>query len=218
MAGDKLQVYLVDDHQFVLDGVNLLLMGVDNLEVAGMANNGDELESLIAEKAPDVIVMDIRMPGRTGIEMTAKLKQSHPEIRILVFSGNTPDEEILAALEAGADGFLPKNAKRDELITALQTVAGGKVYYSASVTRLVMQQMQQLRKKQEAPPKIELTEREIEIIQAFAEGLRYKEIADKLHISPNTVESHKVKILRKLGVSSIIEMVVYAMKKGLLEV
>ena len=189
-------------------------MGQEAFEVAGTANNGDQLEKLLETQVPDLILMDIRMPGRSGIEMTRLLKARHPDLKILIFSGNTPDEQILSALESGADGFVPKNVDRDELIKALNTVAGGQQYFPASVAALVMQQFQQ-EKKVENPS--ELTEREIEIIQGFSDGLRYKEIAAKLNISPYTVESHKVKIQKKLKVGTVIEMVKVAIKHGYIE-
>lgn len=213
MADHKFNIVLADDHQVVLDGIKVLLMGLSNIQVVGTANNGDELMALLPTVDTDLVILDVVMPGKSGIELLPELKKVYDGLRVIIFTGNAPEDSYLAAVEAGADGILPKNATREELVTAIETVMGGKPYFTEAVNQLLYTKFLQKDKTEEQA----FSEREIEIIQQFADGKSYKEIGESLFISRHTVESHKVRILKKMGVKTVIEMVKYAIKHEMIE-
>ncbi len=212
------RLLIVDDHQVVIDGLRLLLMGVADLEITGAANDGPGMWEQIEQMLPEVIILDVGLPGDSGITLLKALKDQYPTIRVIIFSGNTPQDYVYDALEAGADGVITKNASREELIEAIRVVEGGGNYFSKVITEIVMNGFQQQQKaKADLEPVVSLSDREIDIIRLFAGGFTYKEIAAQLDISRHTVESHKINILKKTGVKTVIEMVTYAIRHQLIE-
>lgn len=217
---EKINVILIDDHHIVRDGIKILLMNIKDIEVIGEASNGDELFELLKTADPDVLILDIVMPGMSGIEITAKVKREYPDVKVIILSANTEDDSVFDSLKAGAHGYLPKNAKREELLDAVYMVAAGNEYLSDSISHTVLRNFisrARTGNQQEKEKEATLTKREIEIVELFSDGLSYKEIADRLFISVRTVESHKNNIMEKLELKSIVDLVKYAIKNKIIE-
>lgn len=210
---------IVDDHSIVRDGIKALLMNVSNIDIIGEAADGTELFMLLNTLQPDIILLDISMPDYSGIEISKRLQNDY-NIKIIMLTADTSDESVQNALQSGAYGYLPKNTKREELIYAINKVNLGEEYIASSISSSVLKsyitKIRDLHSK-DSKSAIELSKREIEIIELFSEGLSFKEIADKLCISARTVESHKNNILQKLEVKSIMEMVKYAIKNNIIK-
>ncbi len=208
----KIRFILVDDHRVVRVGIRSMMIGQQLAEMIGEAHNADELFTLLKKELPNVVVMDIRMPGSlSGIEATRRVKKQYPKVKILILSGDTTQEYLIPAFQAGATGFLNKDCSRDTFLEALQKVYYGQNYFSDEDSGRIFQYFQQGGSQEDVYSSV-LTEREVEVIRAFAEGNSYKEIADKLSISPRTVETHKKNIMQKLELSNLADLVRYAIK------
>jgi len=208
----KIRFILVDDHRVVRVGIRSMMIGQQHVKMIGEARNADELFVLLEQEVPDVVVMDIRMPGSlSGIEATRRVKKQYPKVKILILSGDTTQDYLIPAFQAGATGFLNKDCSKDTFLEALQKVYYGQNYFSDEDSSRILQYFQQGGNGGNNYSSV-LTEREIEVIRAFAEGNSYKEIADKLSISPRTVETHKKNIMQKLELGSIADLVRYAIK------
>jgi DNA-binding NarL/FixJ family response regulator len=217
----KTKIFIVDDHQLVRDGIKALLEGEQNLEVVGEAADGISFYAQLETAKPDVILMDISLPGASGVEITAKLTESDPEIRVIILSMYTQDDFVLKALKAGAMGYLPKNTTREEMIAAIHSVVNGEEYLSEQISKVLLKSL--IRKAQQDPEEVredksQITARESEILRLLAEGLSNQDIADRLFISVRTVESHKNHIMQKLGIKSNIELVKYLARQGFIEI
>ncbi|MBT4729010.1 MAG: response regulator transcription factor, partial [Bacteroidetes bacterium] len=134
---DIIKVILVDDHDIVRDGINALLMIEENIEVIGEAANSDELFALLKEKTPDLLLLDIIMPGMSGLEVAKELNHNYPEIKIIILSSNLDEDSVFNAIQAGINGYLPKNVKKDELVTAIHQVSEGKDFYSDAISTMI---------------------------------------------------------------------------------
>ncbi len=214
---DKIKLILVDDHPIVRDGLKVLLMNVPNVEVIGEAADSIELFELLKSNHPDILLMDISMPNLSGIEITEKLNADESPIKIIMFTADASDESVFDALKAGALGYLPKNAKRVEILEAINKVYEGEEYLAESITSTVLKTYISRARRSEPDKNIELSKREIEIVELFSEGLTYKEIANHLYISTRTVESHKNNILEKLELKTIVDLVKYAIRNGIIK-
>ncbi|MCX6231696.1 MAG: response regulator transcription factor [Bacteroidetes bacterium] len=217
---DTIKIIIVDDHPIVRDGIKVLLMNVSNIEIIGEAADGNELFELLKTKVPDILIMDISMPDLSGIEITEKLKSEKSEIKVIMLTADKTDESVFDSLKAGALGYLPKNAKRDEIIDAINKVYEGEEYIAESITSTVLKTYISNARNlnyQDSKRNIELSKREIEIVELFSEGLSYKEIANRLYISTRTVESHKNNILEKLELKTIVDLVKYAIKNKIIK-
>jgi len=214
---NPIKILLAEDHDIVREGTRQLLEKARGLAVIGEAGDGEQAVWLAESLRPDVLVMDVRMPGLSGLEATRRIKARHPEIRVLILSAYEEDQYVFPLLEAGADGYLLKTAKGHELVDAIRAVHSGRKVLSPSITDRVVrhlaagQQGHQGSKMAEA-----LTEREVEVLRAVAEGRSNKEIADRLCLSINTVQVHLRNIFGKLGVSSRTEAVTCALREGLI--
>jgi DNA-binding NarL/FixJ family response regulator len=203
-----MRLMLVDDHAILRDGLKNLLEIEDDIEVVGEAESGEEAIKKIRDCRPNIILMDINMPNMNGIELTATLKTLHPHIKILVLTMHSHDEYFMAAIRAGADGYLLKDAPFDQVIHAIRTVARGESVIHPSMTKKLLSFHQQ---KQQTANKA-LTDREKDVLQGLVDGLSNKEIADKLFISDKTVKIHVSKIFKKLNVKSRSQVVIYAVQ------
>jgi DNA-binding NarL/FixJ family response regulator len=216
-----ISLVIVDDHQVVIDGLKVLLMSAGDIKVIGSANNGSQLFKILKNKEPDIIILDLVLPQTSGIDVLKQLQKSYQKIKIIVYTGNTPEDMIVEALENGALGILPKNSSQEELINAIRAVSQGYQYFGEKIThsiiRTFIHRSRSKSRYSEIPPET-LTKREQEIVKLFAEGHTYKEIAYKLNISTHTVESHKVNILNKLNLKTIIDLVKYAIKYKFIEI
>lgn len=218
---EKIKVILVDDHQIVRDGIKSLLAGAKEIEIIGEASEGNELLNILDNKKPDVLVMDISMPGMSGIELTRTVKERHPEIQVLILSMYTQEDFVLNAVSAGAKGYLPKNTTRTELLNAIVAINQGKQYFNEAISSILLNSyVSTVQKKATTDEKdsASLSVREIEILKLYVEGASNHEIADKLFISIRTVESHKNHMMQKLNIKSIVELVKYAIRNKIVEI
>ncbi|MFC8922927.1 response regulator [Cellulosimicrobium sp. NPDC057127] len=218
------RVLLVDDQALLRMGFRLVLESEPDLEVVGEASDGDVALDQVAALAPDVVLMDIRMPGTDGIEATRRVVAEHPSVRVLVLTTFDVDEYAFAALRAGASGFLLKNARPDELVDAIRTVASGSSVVAPRVVRRMLDLFaHHLPDRGDAPttgdaldPRLRsLTPRELDVLHGMAQGESNAEIADRLVLSPTTVKTHVGNVLAKLGVRDRVQAVIVAFESGL---
>ncbi|QWC15822.1 response regulator transcription factor [Cellulomonas dongxiuzhuiae] len=218
-----IRVLLVDDQALIRMGFRLLIDSTDDLEVVGEAQDGQAAVEQVAALHPDVVLMDVRMPGVNGIDATARIVETHPDTRVLVLTTFDLDEYAFAALRAGASGFLLKDAAPAELATAVRTVASGEAVVSARITRRMLELFADhlpagadVATSDGPHPRLaHLTPRELEVLREVAEGLSNAEIAGRLFLSEATVKTHVGRILAKLGVRDRVQAVVVAYETGL---
>jgi DNA-binding NarL/FixJ family response regulator len=202
----KLTVLLADDHALVRRGFRMMLEDDPDIEVVAEANDGDEAVKLVAKMHPKVVVMDCAMPGTTGMEATKKIREQWPDVSILMLSMHSEDTWVRRALEAGANGYILKSAVDLDLADAIKRVAAGNTVLDPRVT---------LPSVLKGEKTLGLTNRELEILQMIVSGKSNKEIASDLSLSVNTVAVHRANIMEALGIHNTAELVVYAIKNGL---
>jgi len=213
MESKVIRVVVVDDHALHRDGTRQILEAHPDFQVVGEASSGEIALALVNQLRPDVVLMDIRLPGMNGIEVTRKLSQDHPDVRVLMVSAYDEDEYVRGALEAGAAGYLRKTAPGRELVEAVRAVAGGATVLQSGLTARLL-----ISTRQAEPGATDLTERELAVLRLLAAGLHNRELAARLGISPRTVDRHCDNIYAKLGVGSRTEAVVRAISTKLLTV
>jgi two-component system NarL family response regulator len=201
----QIRVLLVDDHPILLDGLAMLLGCEPDMAVVGRAVNGEEAIALFQQHQPDVMLVDLRLPTISGIEVIAKIRADYPRARIVVLSTHDTDEEIYQAVQAGARGYLVKGAASEELLKAIRTVHQNQTYIPPSASEKLLRRMT-------APA---LSNREQEVLQLIAEGKTNPQISTKLNIAESTVRFHISNILDKLGVSDRTQAIVQAVNQGL---
>lgn len=215
---NKIRVLIADDHKIIRVGLRGLIELSDDIEVVAEADNGDEVMKLLQSTSVDVVLMDIDMGHTSGIETTSRVKKEFPEINVLGLTMHEEQDYIVDMLEAGASGYLLKNAGMDELLTGLRTAARGDSYFSQQVSATLLQAI--TNKRALRPPKglVEgpLTDREREVLALIAQEYSNGEIAEKLFISIRTVDTHRRNLLEKLQVKNTAGLVKYAIEKGLL--
>lgn len=209
-----LRILLVDDHEIVREGIKLLVNTQDDMEVAGEAANGEIAVKKTGELDPDLILMDVSMPELNGMMATKRIKRLFPKVKILALTRHTDDGYLQQLLQAGADGYILKQSAPNELINALHAVGAGKAYLDPTMTKKVMHGYVRQSTALSNAEKVQLTDRESEIIRLIALGYSNREVSERLSISIKTVESHKANALRKLGISSRIDIVRYAILQG----
>jgi DNA-binding NarL/FixJ family response regulator len=208
-----IRVLLAEDHTLVRAGLQALLRDVPEIQVVAEAGDGREALRLIEVHRPDVILMDITMPGLNGLETTARVVSKFPGVGVIILSMHADEEYVLRALHLGAVGYLLKDADVAELQQAITTVACGKTYLSPTVSGLVVDYVRQAGKE---PTSLDLlTPRQREVLQLIAEGHTAKEIAQILEISPKTVETHRMDTMERLGIYDVPGLVRYAIRVGL---
>ena len=209
-----IRVLLADDQGLVRTGFRMILSAEDDLEVVGEAANGSEAVELITRLEPDVVLMDIRMPGLDGIEATRRAVAARPQVRVVVLTTFDLDEYVYAALRAGASAFLLKDAKESQLLAAIRVVADGGSLFAPSVTQRLITRF--ARSSTDASLELPaLTAREREVLGLVARGLSNTEIAAELVISEHTTKTHVASLLQKLGLRSRVQAVVVAYESGL---
>ncbi|MFD1780265.1 response regulator [Fredinandcohnia salidurans] len=207
-----IKLMLVDDHAVLRDGLRNILELEDDIRVVGEAVSGDDALKKVPMCEPEVILMDINMPEKNGVEVTGILKKKYPSIKVLVLTMHNHDEYFMAAIREGADGYLLKDAPSEQVVEAIRTVARGESVIHPSMTKKLLNFHQQ---QQEQPKENVLTEREMEVLQCLVEGMSNKEIADRLFISDKTVKIHVSKIFKKFDVKSRSQVVIYAVQNKL---
>jgi two-component system, NarL family, response regulator NreC len=215
-----IRILLVDDHAVVRAGLRMLLGADPELQIVGEAENGAQALRLTDELAPDVVLMDISMPDMNGIEATRKIKEQNPNVVVLALTMHEDDQYFFEMLAAGASGYVPKRAAPNDLLSAIHAVHGGGVFLFPSVARaLVQDYVQRAARAGAAGHSFDvLTEREREVLALIAQGLSNQEIADQLVISAKTVNRHRENIMAKLNLHSRVELVRYAIEKGLIDI
>jgi DNA-binding NarL/FixJ family response regulator len=210
-------VLLVDDHDFFRQGLRSLITEYPDIEVVGEAPDGASGIELYPKRQPDVVLMDLKMPGMSGIEATRRLIASWPDARILMLTVSADDTAVLGAVRAGACGYIVKDAVTDEIVRGIRAVASGQFLASPRVSHALVTAVGDASKRAEAVERIAstLTERELTILGLIAEGKGNSEISSELYISPSTVKNHVGEILDKLGVENRVEAAVYAVRSGL---
>jgi DNA-binding NarL/FixJ family response regulator len=210
-----IRLMLVDDHAVLRDGLRNIISLVDDIEVVGEAVSGDDALLQVEKCKPDMILMDINMPMKNGVEVTGILKKKFPHIKILVLTMHSHEEYFMSAIREGADGYLLKDAPSDQVVEAIRTVARGESVIHPSMTRKLLAFHQQKQTQQEDTT---LTEREKEVLLCLVEGLSNKETADRLFISDKTVKIHVSKIFKKLNVKSRSQVVIHAVQHQLVPI
>jgi DNA-binding NarL/FixJ family response regulator len=212
----SIRVMLADDHTLVRAGIRALLEKLPGVEVVGEADDGREVLKLIKLHRPDIVLMDIAMPGLNGLEAAARMAKEFPDVRVIILSMHHNEEYVWRALKAGAAGYLLKKAATAELATALQHVARGEIYLSQEIsTRLPQSFLLDGIAKRKSPLE-QLTGRQREILQFIAEGQNTKQIGEILKVSPKTVEYHRMKLMECLNIHDVPGLVRFAMQAGLL--
>lgn len=204
MSDGRLRVVIADDHGVVRQGIRGVLEAIEGLEVAGEAADGDEALRMVRELEPDVVILDVNMPGRTGLEVATELREDANPARVLILSMHDDPEYVLQAVRSGADGYVLKDAAPAELREAVQAVHEGREYFTARVTQQLSVGLRQEIEEEQLRTRLEsLTNRETEVLLHVAEGLTNREIGEKLEISPRTVETHRERLMDKLRIRTV---------------
>lgn len=212
-----IRIVLADDHAVMRGGLRLLLEQQKDFHVLAEASDGREAVALAEALKPDVVVMDITMPNLNGIEAARQIVAKQPHIAVVVLSMHSDEGYVLRALKAGARGYLLKESAEADLLLAVRSVSDGKAFFSPSVSRLLVEDyIRQLQDKDIEDSYDLLTMREREILQLVAEGKSNKEVANVLNLSVYTVETHRGNILEKLNLHSVPELILYAVRKGVI--
>jgi DNA-binding NarL/FixJ family response regulator len=203
----KIRILLADDHAILSAGLRALLSYYDDVEVVGEARDGAEAVACVNELLPDIVLMDIAMPGMNGIDATRLIREQHPETRVLVLTQHEERQYVLALLQAGASGYILKRALGSDLIVAVRAVASGETFLYPAVSTVVVEEMQR--------PSETLTPREREVLEHIVHGETSPQIAEALSLSVKTVEWHRNNLMSKLGVHNAAELVRFALQHGL---
>jgi two-component system response regulator NreC len=214
----KIRLLLVDDHRIVRAGLRMLFMAEPGIEIVGEADNAEEALQVIQELEPDVVIMDVAMPGMSGIEATRRIKEAHPDVAVLALTMHEDEQYFFEMLNAGASGYIPKRAAPDDLVSAIRVVSQGNVFLYPTLAKLLVKDF--LHRVETAPDSKAdtLTPREREILINIAAGYTNRQIAQELNISFKTVDRHRENIMRKLNLHNRVELVKYAIEKGLITV
>ncbi len=210
-------VMIVDDHGIVRTGLRLLFERIPGIQVTGEATDGREAVTMAKQLRPDVVIMDVGMPLLNGLEATAQIVKENPMAGVIMLSMHADESYVLKALDAGAKGYLIKDKADDDIEEAVRVVTSGKPYFSPAITQTLLEDYVQVMRQRNMRDSCELlTEREREVLQLLAEGKSNKEAAAVLKLSPYTVETHRTNLMHKLGLHNTAEIVLYAVRKGII--
>lgn len=215
-----IKIIIVDDHQIVIDGISAMLIGVEGIKLIASFNKGFDVLNEISKNKPDILIMDIKLPDISGIDLTKQILEKYSDIKVIILSAQDDEESILNSIKAGVKGFLNKNTSKDEFLKAIRFVNDGFEYFSESISKIVyksfVNQVKSNENKQNEEAK--LSEREIEILILLCDGLSFKDIADKLFISVRTVETHKKNFMEKLNLKSTADLIKYGIRNKFIEI
>ncbi len=215
----EIKVLIVDDHAIVRDGICSLLALAGDMEVVGEAANGMEGLEKVGELLPDVVLMDIAMPVMGGLEAIRRIRKEFAGIKILALTQYDDKEHVFPAIQAGATGFVSKTAASSELAHGIRAVSAGESYLSPSIARLFVEDYQSVALTEaNNDPYEQLTDREREMLKLVVEGYKTRQIAELLNITPKTVEGHKTSLMKKLGIHSNLDLVKYALRRGIISI
>lgn len=217
---NKIRVLIADDHRLMREGIEAMLSGVHEIEIVGLASSGEDAINLARSNRPNVVLMDILMPGMNGIEAARWIKEIDQNIRVILVTMEVSKDYVSAGIKSGVDGYLPKDVSKKILLDAIRTVYHGERYFNDAVKKLIFEDfysLEKLRNPKKALPN-QLTQRETEVLGLVASGRSNREIAETLSISVKTVETHKTHILIKLGLNNNSELVRYAIKNKIISI
>jgi two-component system response regulator NreC len=213
----QIRIALADDHAVMRTGLRLVLERQADFTVVGEASDGREAVALVQREAPDVLVMDIGMPNLNGIEAARQVAAAAPQVAVVILSMHSDEAYVLRALKAGARGYLLKESAESDLIAAIRAVHAGKAFFSPAVSRMLVEDYVRQLQDREIEDSYELlTTREREILQLVAEGKSNKEVAAVLNLSLYTIETHRGNLMEKLGLHTVPELILYAVRKGVI--
>jgi two-component system, NarL family, response regulator NreC len=212
----KISVIIVDDHKLVTDCISLFLRSSPEIEVCGVAHSASEAMGLLEKVKPDVMLIDISMPDITGIEATKMVKSRFPEVKVLILSMHSDYENISDAIDAGADGYVPKDVASEELVEAISALNAGKNFFHTTISDEIVKNYS-VKRNSYSSALPQLTKRELEVLKLFTEGYNNSEIAEKLFLSVRTIESHKNHILQKTNMKNSVELIKFAIKNKIID-
>lgn len=211
---NKIKIIIADDHRILLDSLKSLVADTEDIDVVEVANNGGYAYKLVEENPDiDVAVVDISMPNMDGIEVTRKIKETHPQVKVLVLTGHTEVDKMQQVIEAGAAGYILKSKGGNELVTAIRAIHQGNDYFGKTVTDALIEK-ERKKRLADSIEKVEFTPREIDVLRLIGKGLSSKEIAKELGRAPTTIETHRRHLLEKSGVKNSKELILYAVREG----
>ena len=216
-AGERIRVMIVDDHSIVRVGLQQVLEQSGEFEVVGQAADGEEAVRVAADVSPDVVVMDVMMPKKDGVETCREIMESAPETRVLMLTASTEEDAVVEAVAAGATGYLQKETGREQLLSAVRNVALGELRLPADVVRRTFKALRDCAGTGDAAAEAGLTQREREILVSFAQGMSYARIAEEREIKPVTARNAIYGIQQKLSVGTMQELVLWCVRNGLLD-
>jgi DNA-binding NarL/FixJ family response regulator len=216
---NQFSIGIVDDHKIVRDGIRLMLLDHSSCKLTLEADNVVQMLDKLKSHQPDLLILDLNLPGTSGLDIIDVLRTNYPEMKILILSANYDEYSILTAIERGVHGYVSKDSDSDELILAIETILAGDEFFAEKVSRIVYLSFLMHTKSSSISVFIDennfLSDRETEVLRCFADGMSYKQVADHLNISPRTVETHRMNIMSKLGLESLAHLVKYAIKNGI---
>jgi NarL family two-component system response regulator LiaR len=213
--GTTIKVLLVDDHAVVRKGLRALFDREADIEVVGEAGGGEDAVAMASRLRPDVVLMDLEMPGVNGTEATGRITEERPETRVVILTSHASEEAVFPALKAGAQGYLLKHSPPDDVLKAIRQAHEGETVLHPSIARMVLQDLRRPQKAKQREPVDPLSDRELEVLRLVARGMSNQEIADSLVVGEATVRSHVSAILRKLQLASRTQAALYALREGL---
>ena len=216
VSAKKIKILVADDHPVVRKGLQSCLGRQDRLKIVGEASDGDEALKKTRELSPDVVLMDISMPGMNGLAVTEVLRKDHPDVKVLVLSVHNNRDYIFRIIQAGAHGFISKEAPPDELLRAIESVYAGEPFFRPEIAKAALNQLVSSGGKKD--PFAQLTSREREVLVLIAEGQSNKEIANKLGIGVRTIETHRERIMRRLDIHSVAGLTKFAIANGMISI
>ena len=209
-----IKIALVDDHKILRDGIKLSLLQNEKFSLILECGTAEELLEKFNTYNPDIFIIDMNLPDKNGDEIIQILCRSNPNTKAIVLSSLIDENSVLRAVKSGAKAYISKDAGTEELLEAIETVYNGDEYFGGKISKIIFKSFSKINSENNKT-KLSLSEREIEVLKFFAEGLSYKEIGEKLFISHRTVETHKKSILKKLEIQSLAELIKYAIRNGL---
>lgn len=214
-----IRIAIVDDHKIVRDGIKAMLMSYNDIQLVGESNDAETMLGIIRGINPDILLLDLMLPGMDGIELAELLKVRLPELKILVLSSNIDEVSIIRAVQVGIKGYLSKEASGDELIKAIRIISAGEEYFGEKISGIIFKSyIAKTSNKSEIVKNNDLlSEREKDVVKCFGEGMSYKETAAKLCLSPRTIETHRNSIMEKLEINSLAELIKYAIRNGIVK-
>jgi DNA-binding NarL/FixJ family response regulator len=212
----NVKIALADDHKIVRDGIKTMLESQPEIDVVVEASNGNEILEKLNDKLVDLVIMDISMPEKDGIQATKEIKEKHPNIKVLALTMSNDDLHIRQMIQAGASGYIMKNAGRKDLKDAIETIMKGKHYFSDEATQSIMMDLVKGKGKSTTMDAVHITDRELEILELIVQEYTNQEIAEKLFISSRTVDAHQRNLLQKTGARNTAGLVKYAFQHNLI--